>query len=185
MTVPRRLVRLAALLFALNLQHAFAETPDEVSRLLNENRLQEALLAADSSLAANEDNFELHAMKGVVLARLGQLEEAADWYRNMIGRWPDQPGPRVNLGIVYEWQGRIQTALITFLEVAKRDPDHGFALEKIGDMHIRLAADAYTRSTNTANQRQELMKKRYLSLNFDQFASQLVADTEAEQGDTQ
>jgi tetratricopeptide (TPR) repeat protein len=170
-TVGTTAITLCILWFS---QPVFATPLDDAAALMNQGKLEQSLALVNSTLPDPGNDFNRYALRGALLARLQQFEQAANWYRKMISIWPNQPAPKVNLGVIYERQQRFDAALEVFTEVTRKYPDHHFALVKMADLHIKLAARAYNQLLEAGVEDGAVRRKHYLSTNFDNVAAQLA-----------
>ncbi len=91
-----------ALLDKLKVQYPQLSGPDyQKARIyLEQQKLDDALLAIDLSLKNNPRNYYSLNLKGVVLRELGKFEEAKQVYLKAIEIYPPYPNSHLNLGVL-------------------------------------------------------------------------------------
>ncbi len=93
------------------------ENPDYLVRLgemnFQQGLLAEALLQADSALNTQRQHAGAWALKGKVLQKSGQLDEAMSCYHRALSYRADAPEVQVALAEIYRSLGRPQRALAT------------------------------------------------------------------------
>src|SRR5690606_7864817 len=72
-----------------------------VQALLDEGKLPEALKAVDEGLKGNAKDVTFRFLKGLVLARMDRLDDAAAIFEQLTREHPDLPEPYNNLAVVY------------------------------------------------------------------------------------
>ena len=77
-----------------------------------------------------------------MLLRAGRDEEAAQAYRDLIARAPDDPGLHLNLGVALARLGRLEEAESCFDQALRLDPVSARALLNLGLLHERRGETA-------------------------------------------
>ncbi len=98
-------------------------------------------------------------LKGVLLLSDGDSERAAGVFERMIADYPTLPEPYNNLAAIRASDGHYEQArqlLLTLLEI---QPDYVVAIENLGDLYARMAADAYQRAETLRPRQPELNAK--------------------------
>lgn len=120
-----------------------APTAEEVQQLLHGGALDQALQATDRWLAAQPRNPQARFMQGVVLSRQNKRSEAIQAFTTLTQNYPELPEPYNNLAVLHAAEGRLDDAR-TALEMAIRlHPSYAAAHLNLGDLYLRLAAQAY------------------------------------------
>ena len=106
-----------------------------------------AHLEALGYLGEDEDASLLRQADVDVLLAAGRFEEAADAYRSLIERSPDDPALHLNLGYALEHLDRLDEALVSLDRALELKPDlalahynRGVVLERLGDRERAIAA---------------------------------------------
>ncbi len=179
MTVPpvtTQPLLLLCLLAFLSLP-AHGSTPETVNELLSSGDYETALTAAEEGIAANPDDQQLKLQKGFALIRLRRLDEAEEYYRQLIDLLPDEPEPMNNLGVVYQLQRRYPEAIRQLNSTIERFPDFVRAYENLGDTYVRIAAIQYDAGLRRMPTDASLSAKSDLSQNFYRLARDQRRDT--------
>ena len=164
-----------SIFFLLNLPVNATPLEDAVE-LMEQNKLDQSLELVNSAILDAGNDFELFLLRGLLLSRLQQNDTAASWYRKMISIWPDRLGLRMNLGIIYERQQHFESAFKIFAEVSRKNPQHKLSLQKMADMHIKLAAITYGKLLKSDTNNDGLRRRHFLSSNFADVAATLKPD---------
>ncbi len=104
-------------LFAQELEDEWGGAPADVEGLVSVRHAYEAALELDPGLAAAWTNL------GGLLARIGELEEAAEHFEQALAHDPEQDAARLNLAAIALQLGRTAEAVAGYREVLRRDPD--------------------------------------------------------------
>jgi Tfp pilus assembly protein PilF len=123
-----------------SLEVALAIDPDAVDalRLLARIRREEggyalALALNERACAIVPNEAAIHAECASLLARLGRAGDAIARYQHAVGLAPDEPMPRINLGLLYlQHEGEPEMAESCFRAVLSRFPDHLEAHANLG-----------------------------------------------------
>ena len=104
--------------------------------------------------------------KGVGFAQAGQQAEAITIFTQMIESYPTLPEPYNNLAVIYADQGNYEKAQKLLERVIKIHPDYATAQENLGDIYIKMAAEAYGKSLQLdgANKRAQTKQQQTLKL---------------------
>lgn len=125
---------------------AHAETLDQtVNRLLNDQQPVAAMAAIESALQAEPARVEYRFLKAVVFSEMGRSTEAVELFRQLSQDMPASPEPLNNLGVLYARQGQLEDARAALTAAVAKNPAYATAYENLGDVHARLAAQAYDR----------------------------------------
>lgn len=91
--------------------------------LMRQNQTEAAAAGLRRALQYAPTLSEAHTALGIALARLGKLDEATEQLRMAIADDPDAALPRLNLGGIYQSDGRLKDALNTFEQFLREFPD--------------------------------------------------------------
>jgi tetratricopeptide (TPR) repeat protein len=149
---PLRLLSLAAALLAGNV---YADDYTDVTQLVRNGKLAEAMAKADQYLSAKPKDPQMRFLKGVIQRDSGKTPEAIGTITRLTEDYPELPEPYNNLAVLYAGQSQFDKAR-TALEMAIRtNPSYATAHENLGDVYAKLASQAYNKAlqldnTNTA-----------------------------------
>jgi tetratricopeptide (TPR) repeat protein len=140
---PLRLLTLAAtLMFSL----AHADEYADVSQLVRNGKLTEALNKADQYLSNKPRDPQLRFLKGVIQRDAGKATDAISTFTRLTEDYPELPEPYNNLAVLYAGQSQFDKAR-TALEMAIRtNPSYATAHENLGDVYSKLASQAYNKA---------------------------------------
>ena len=79
--------------------------------LLQQGRLQEAWIPVNAVLAADPDNAFAVQLRGLILAQVGQVAEAADDFARAVALNPSDPAGHNNLANALRALGRVEESL--------------------------------------------------------------------------
>lgn len=104
-------------LFAQELEDEWDGAPADVEGLTQVRHAYEAALELDPGLAAAWTNL------GSLLARVGELDEAAEHFEQALAHDAEQEAARLNLAALSLQSGHTAEAVAGYREVLRRDPD--------------------------------------------------------------
>ncbi|WP_220810270.1 nuclear transport factor 2 family protein [Noviherbaspirillum aridicola] len=155
--VPRRMFRFSlrsklhqsaagGLLAALLCVPAFADELADVNRFIRANQHAEALLRADAYLAKNPRDVQMRFLKGVILAEQNKPAEAIAIFQKLTEDHPSLPEPYNNLAVLYAASGQYEKARAALDAAIRTNPSYATAYENLGDVHAKLASQAYDKA---------------------------------------
>lgn len=118
----------------------------EVQRLQDSGRTSEALARADSHIAAHPRDPQMRFVKAGVLSATGRAGEAEELLVQLTRDHPELPEPWNNLAVLYAGSGQLDRAEQALQAALRINPAYATALENLGDVRIRQAAEAYRRA---------------------------------------
>jgi len=142
--LPRTVV-LAALLCGI-FGAAHADQYDDVSALLQQGQAQAALTKSEAYIASNPRDPQMRFLRGVILNSQGRQDEAIEAYTALTREFPELPEPYNNLAALYAGKGRFDQAREALETALQLNPNYATARENLGDVYVRLAAQAYQRA---------------------------------------
>jgi tetratricopeptide (TPR) repeat protein len=146
---PTRLRRLSAALLACGVwlaQPARADEYAEVQRLQQDGDSAGALARADAYIAANPGDPQMRFIKANLLAASQRADEAEQLLLQMTRETPELAEPWNNLAVLHAARGRLDEALAELQTALRLNPGYATALENLGDVHARLAAQSWQRA---------------------------------------
>lgn len=125
---------------------AHADVYDEVLRPLQAGQTAQARQRAEQHLQQHPQDPQMRLILAQVQDAQGQTAEAVTTLEALAGRYPELPEVHNNLAVLYARQGRLELALQFLQSAIRTRPDYAVALENLGDLHTRLAQQAYGRA---------------------------------------
>jgi tetratricopeptide (TPR) repeat protein len=125
---------------------AWADDYDDVARLIGSGQYAQAQAAAERYLAANPRDPQMRFLKGVIQSESGQAGEAISTYTQITQDFPELPEPYNNLAVLYAGQNQFDRARAALEMAIRTNPRYATAHENLGDVHARLASQAYSQA---------------------------------------
>lgn len=156
--VPRRMSRFSlrftlhrsaaagGLLAALLCAPALADDLADVNRFIRANQHAEALVRADAYLARNPRDPQMRFLKGVILAEQNKVPEAIAIFQKLTEDHPALPEPYNNLAVLHAASGQYEKARAALDAAIRTNPSYATAYENLGDVHAKLASQAYDKA---------------------------------------
>ncbi|MBF0460517.1 MAG: tetratricopeptide repeat protein [Magnetococcales bacterium] len=166
-------LRLYLFLFALvtalgMVNHATAGELDEIYRLTDEKKLDQAMKKLDAFLQEHPRDAEARFLQGLIFTGKSQNDEAIRVFRELGKDFPDLPEPFNNLAVLYAERGDYENARQSLQNAIRILPDYATAHENLGDVYAKLASQSYAQALriNASNafvsSKQELLKKLFV-----------------------
>ncbi|MFN4350023.1 MAG: tetratricopeptide repeat protein [Hylemonella sp.] len=140
------LLRLLAISACLGSGMAVADEYSEVGQMLRAGRLAEAQTRVDRALAAKPRDPQMRYFKGVIQRESGQPAEALATFTKLTEDYPELPEPYNSLAVIHAAQGEFDKARIALEMAIRANPGYATAHENLGDIHARLAQQAYCKA---------------------------------------
>ena len=148
---------------------AFADELADVGRLLRGGQSGEALAKADAFLEKHPRDMQMRFVKGVVLTEQGKTADAITIFTKLTEDHPDLPEPYNNLAVLFAASGQYDKARVALDMAIRTNPSYATAYENLGDVHAKLASQAYDKAlqldSGNSNAKSKLTLLRTLSLN--------------------
>lgn len=143
----RRLRRLLLPLLIAALGSAFARADDaaDIARLAQSGKGEEALKRIDAVLGRQPADIQMRFMKGVMLSETRPAEAIAIFTR-LTQDYPKLPEPYNNLAVLYAAAGQYEKARAALDKAMRTSPAYATAFDNLGDVHARLASQAYDKA---------------------------------------
>ena len=138
-----RLLALAALLASPLAQ---ADDYGDVNQLLRQGKPAQALARADQYLAAKPRDPQMRFLRGVAQTADGKSTDAIATFVQLTEDYPELPEPYNNLAVLYASQGQYDKARAALEMALRTNPSYATAQENLGDVYVRLAAQAYAKA---------------------------------------
>lgn len=148
--------------------HAVAGELDEIYRLTDEKKLDQAMKKLEPVLKENPRNAEARFLQGLIFTGKSQSEDAIRVFRELGKDFPDLPEPFNNLAVLYAERGDYDNARQALVNALRIQPDYGTAHENLGDVYAKLASQSYAQALriNNANTfvstKLEMLKKLFV-----------------------
>lgn len=137
---------LAAATAVLLAAPAFADDMADVTKLLKAGQTAEALTKADGFLAKHPRDAQMRFLKGVILTEQNKSAEAIAIFTKLTENFPDLPEPYNNLAVLYASSGQYDKARVALDTAIRTNPAYATAYENLGDVHAKLASQAYDKA---------------------------------------
>ncbi|QDZ27247.1 tetratricopeptide repeat protein [Noviherbaspirillum sp. UKPF54] len=139
-------VALSGLLAALLAAPAFADDLADVTRLVKNGQYADALNRADAFLSKNPRDAQMRFLKGVILTEQNRSGEAITVFTKLTEDYPALPEPYNNLAVLYAAAGQYEKARAALDAAIRTNPSYATAYENLGDVHAKLASQAYDKA---------------------------------------
>jgi len=137
-----------AILLCISLA-AGADEIQDIRKLLKQGKqveLEQALTRVNDYLVNKPKDAQALFLKGLILTDQKKNDEAIKVFSGLTEDYPELPQPYNNLAVLYANQGQYDKARV-LLEIAIRtDPNYAAAHENLGDIHAKMARQAYERA---------------------------------------
>lgn len=144
--VLSKTVALSGLLAALFANPAFADDYADVTKALRAGQLTEAMVKADAFLTKNPRDAQMRFLKGVILTEQNKSADAIVVFTKLTEDYPGLPEPYNNLAVLYAAGGQYDKARLALDTAIRTNPTYATAYENLGDVHAKLASQAYDKA---------------------------------------
>lgn len=122
-----------------------AQPPDlnAIQQLATRGQVDQALQALDQHIAADPKDVEARFLKGLLLVQQGDKNRAREVFLDLTRRYPRLTEAYTNLAALYAADGEYEPARQALLSAIANTPDYAKARVSLGDLYVKLAADAY------------------------------------------
>ncbi len=149
--------------------HALADEFADVTKLMRGGQAGEAMSKIDAYLAKNPRDMQMRFVKGVALTEQGKTAEAITVFTKLTEDHPDLPEPYNNLAVLFAASGQYDKARAALDMAIRTNPSYATAYENLGDVHAKLASQAYDKAlqldSGNANAKSKLTLLRTLGGN--------------------
>jgi tetratricopeptide (TPR) repeat protein len=119
------------------------EDLSEIRDLAASGRTYEALASLEPLLGAEPDRVEGLMLKGILLTRLGRVDEAKEIFLGLIELSPELPEPYINLAALYAGAGDYDRSVRILKLALETHPSYLTAYENLTKVYGKLASEAY------------------------------------------
>lgn len=142
--------RLRSFLFPLlfasaGLGTAHADEATAIARLAQAGKSEEALKRINTLLARQPADAQVRFMKGVMLSETRPAEAIAI-FTSLTHDYPKLPEPYNNLAVLHAAAGQYDKAKAALDKALRTNPAYATAFDNLGDVHARLASQAYDKA---------------------------------------
>jgi tetratricopeptide (TPR) repeat protein len=141
-----KIITASGLLAVLFVNPAFADEIIDVSTLLRAGQYPEALRKADTFLSQRPRDAQMRFLKGVILTEQNKMPEAIAIFSKLTADFPELPEPYNNLAVLYAADGQFEKARVALDKAIRTNPAYATAYENLGDIHAKLASQAYDKA---------------------------------------
>lgn len=134
----------------------------EIQQLIDQGYKAEAQRKLQALLKHDAKQYQAWFLLGVVEAEQQHYPKAVHAFRQVVALQPQLAEPHNNLAVIFDELGDYTAAIEELKASLKLNPDYLTARQNIGDLYIKLAADAY-RQVLERSDRPEL-RARYARL---------------------
>lgn len=129
--------------------NALADVYDQVLRPLQAGQTAQARERAELHLQKYPRDVQMQLILAQVMDAQDQLPQAVATLEALAASYPELPEVHNNLAVLQARQGRLDAALQSLHSALRTRPGYTLALENLGDVHTRLAQQAYERARQT------------------------------------
>jgi tetratricopeptide (TPR) repeat protein len=119
---------------------------EEVDKLMQAGKLDEAMTKADAFLKDKPRDPQMRFLKGVIQLDTGKRNEAIAAFTQLTQDAPELPEPYNNLAVIYASQNQFDKARTALESAIRTNPSYATAQENLGDVYARLASQAYSKA---------------------------------------
>ncbi|HCY64753.1 MAG TPA: DUF4440 domain-containing protein [Oxalobacteraceae bacterium] len=144
--IYKKTLLVGGLVAALLAMPAFADEAADVGKLMRGGQFAEALSKADAYLAQRPKDAQMRFLKGVIFTEQNKSSEAIGIFTKLTEDFPDLPEPYNNLAVLYASSGQYDKARAALDMAIRTNPAYATAYENLGDVHAKLASQAYDKA---------------------------------------
>lgn len=143
-----------AVMVSVVLAPALADEYTDVSQLMRSGKSADALAKIELHLVTKPRDPQMRFFKGLIQRDQGKAIDAINTFTTLTEDYPEIPEPYNNLAVLFAAQNQFEKARAALEMAIRNNPTYAVAYENLGDVHARLAAQAYDKalqldSTNT------------------------------------
>lgn len=125
---------------------AYADDIQGAYKLYKQGQHVQALDKVNDFLSGKPRDAQARFLKGLILNEQGNTAEAIEIFSALTEEYPELPEPYNNLAVLYAGQGKYDNARLALEMAIRAHPDYATAHENLGDIHARMASQAYGRA---------------------------------------
>ncbi|HEY8026432.1 MAG TPA: tetratricopeptide repeat protein [Burkholderiaceae bacterium] len=135
---------LAALLVAS--MPARADEMADVSKAIRAGQYADAMSKADAYLSKRPKDPNMRFLKGLILTDQNKSAEAIAVFTKLTEDYPELPEPYNNLAVLFAANGQYDKARLALDNAIRTNPAYATAYANLGDVHAKLASQAYDKA---------------------------------------
>ncbi len=125
---------------------AHADDLADVTKAVRAGQYPDALSKADAYLAKHPRDAQMRFLKGVILTEQNKSAEAITVFTKLTEDYPELPEPYNNLAVLFAANGQYDKARLALDNAIRTNPAYATAYENLGDVHAKLASQAYDKA---------------------------------------
>ena len=125
---------------------AFADDLADAQRHIKRGQYVQAMEKIDNQLRATPDDAQARFLKGVIYSETEQTAEAIAIFTKLTEDYPEMPESYNNLAVLYARQNLYDKARMALEMAIQTHPTYATAYENLGDLHAKLASQAYAKA---------------------------------------
>ncbi|MBU3606588.1 tetratricopeptide repeat protein [Polynucleobacter sp. MWH-Creno-3A4] len=138
--------------------------PSDVEKLVKARQFPEAITLINSHIKKSPKNVQLRFLKARIQIEMGDLNQAKKTLIEITQQFPELPEPYNNLAAISASQDKWIEAR-DYLELAlKLRPSYAIASANLGEIYVRLGAQAYENAAESTQLNQRLYTNRAKAL---------------------
>lgn len=126
--------------------------------LIQDGRLDSALVELNKEVSEKPDNAEARFLKGVALQALNRNDEAIEVYSALAQDFPELPEPYNNLAVLFAEKSEFDKAEDALRAAIKTNKSYSTAYENLGDIYAQRASIAYNDALNLSPANRDAVK---------------------------
>ena len=123
-----------------------ADNFSDAQRLIKRGQYAQALEKVDAQLRETPDDAQARFLKGVIYSETDQTAEAIAIFTKLTEDYPEMPESYNNLAVLYARQQLYDKARMALEMAIQAHPTYATAYENLGDLHAKLASQAYAKA---------------------------------------
>ena len=124
----------------------FADNLADAQRLIRRGDYAQALEKVNAQLAETPNEAKASFIKGVIYTETDKTDEAIAVFTKLTEVYPEMPEPYNNLAVLYARQKLYDKARMALELAIQANPSYAVAYENLGDLHAKMASQAYTKA---------------------------------------
>ena len=122
---------------------ALPPTISSIQSSIAQGDAQTALAALDQRIKADNNDIQSRFLKGIVLMKEGDNMAAQKAFTEITRLFPKLPEAFNNLAVLYVREGNYEKARSALMSAKANTPNYPVAHANLGDLYLKMAADAY------------------------------------------
>jgi tetratricopeptide (TPR) repeat protein len=139
-------VTLAGAVLATALVTAQSDELQDANQLFKQGQLGRALDRVEVYLKGKPKDARGRFLKGLIFAEQRKPNDAIKVFTELTQEFPELPEPYNNLAVLYALQGEYDKARSALEMAIRTHPSYATAHENLGDIHAKLASQAYDKA---------------------------------------